>query len=111
MKCSLPFTDSSSEILKSPTSWTAKSSAGDCTRVSGRSAAPAKRAIFASPTTSIPTLINTGKQMLSFDTGNGALRREYEQLRNRLSDGQLVSRLAEAGYQPADIDIVVITHG
>ena len=59
----------------------------------------------------IPTLINTGKQMLSFDTGNGALRREYEQLRNRLSDGQLVSRLAEAGYQPADIDIVVITHG
>ena len=59
----------------------------------------------------IPTLINTGKQLILFDTGNGALRRKYEQLRNRLSDGELVARLAQAGYRPQDIDIVVITHG
>ena len=36
---------------------------------------------------------------------------KYEQLRNRLSDGELVARLAQAGYRPQDIDIVVITHG
>lgn len=59
----------------------------------------------------IPTLIDTGKQLILFDTGNGALRREYEPLRNRLSDGQLVARLAQAGYQAADIDVVVVTHG
>jgi glyoxylase-like metal-dependent hydrolase (beta-lactamase superfamily II) len=59
----------------------------------------------------IPTLIDTGKQLILFDTGNGALRREYEPLRDRLSDGRLVERLAQAGYQPADIDIVVFTHG
>jgi len=59
----------------------------------------------------IPTLINTGRQLILFDTGNGALRRKYEQLRNRLSDGELVARLAQAGYRPQDIDIVVITHG
>lgn len=59
----------------------------------------------------IPTLIDTGKQLILFDTGNGALRREYEPLRDRLSDGRLVERLAQAGYQPADVDIVVVTHG
>jgi glyoxylase-like metal-dependent hydrolase (beta-lactamase superfamily II) len=59
----------------------------------------------------IPTLIDTGKQLILFDTGNGALRREYEPLRNRLSDGQLVARLAQAGYRAADIDVVVVTHG
>ena len=58
----------------------------------------------------IPTLINTGKQLILYDTGNGALRREYEQPRNR-SDGQLVAQLAQAGYRAAEIDIVVITHG
>src|SRR6266699_2357551 len=31
----------------------------------------------------IPTLVNTGKQLVLFDTGNGALRREHEQLRTR----------------------------
>ena len=59
----------------------------------------------------IPTLINTGKQLILFDTGNGRLRREYEQLRDRLSDSELVTRLAQAGYRPADVDVVVITHG
>jgi glyoxylase-like metal-dependent hydrolase (beta-lactamase superfamily II) len=59
----------------------------------------------------IPTLVNTGKELVLFDTGNGALRREREQLRARAPDGRLVARLGEAGYQPADVDVVVITHG
>jgi glyoxylase-like metal-dependent hydrolase (beta-lactamase superfamily II) len=59
----------------------------------------------------IPTLVNTGRELILFDTGNGALRREHEQLRNRSVDGHLVERLAQAGYQPGDIDVVVITHG
>jgi glyoxylase-like metal-dependent hydrolase (beta-lactamase superfamily II) len=58
----------------------------------------------------IPTLVNTGKELVLFDTGNGALRREHEPLRARLPDGRLVERLAQAGYQPEDIDVVVITH-
>ncbi len=59
----------------------------------------------------IPTIVNTGKQLVLFDTGNGALRREHEQLRARLPDGHLVERLAQAGYKPQDVDVVVITHG
>lgn len=59
----------------------------------------------------IPTLVNTGKQLVLFDTGNGALRREHEQLRNRLPDGHLAARLTQAGYRAEDIDVVVITHG
>ncbi len=58
-----------------------------------------------------PTLVNTGKQVVLFDTGNGFLRRDFEQLRGRLPDGHLVERLGQAGYQPGDIDIVVTTHG
>jgi len=59
----------------------------------------------------IPTLVNTGAQLVLFDTGNGALRREHERLRSRVPDGHLVARLAQAGYRPEDIDVVVITHG
>jgi glyoxylase-like metal-dependent hydrolase (beta-lactamase superfamily II) len=59
----------------------------------------------------IPTIVNTGRELVLFDTGNGALRREHEQLRARLPDGHLVERLAQAGYRPQDIDVVVITHG
>jgi glyoxylase-like metal-dependent hydrolase (beta-lactamase superfamily II) len=59
----------------------------------------------------IPTVVNTGKELVLFDTGNGALRREREQLRARMPDGRLVERLGEAGYRAADIDVVVITHG
>jgi glyoxylase-like metal-dependent hydrolase (beta-lactamase superfamily II) len=59
----------------------------------------------------IPTIVNTGKQLILFDTGNGALRREHEQLRNRSVDGHLVERLRRAGYKPEDVDVVVITHG
>ncbi|HTV37615.1 MAG TPA: MBL fold metallo-hydrolase [Xanthobacteraceae bacterium] len=58
-----------------------------------------------------PTLVNTGKQVVLFDTGNGFLRRDIEQLRGRLPDGRLVERLGQAGYQPGDIDVVVTTHG
>jgi glyoxylase-like metal-dependent hydrolase (beta-lactamase superfamily II) len=58
-----------------------------------------------------PTIVNTGKELVLFDTGNGVLRREHEQLRNRLPDGRLVERLAQAGYRPDDVDVVVITHG
>lgn len=59
----------------------------------------------------IPTVVNTGKQLILFDTGNGALRREHEQLRNRAVDGRLVERLGQAGYKAEEIDLVVITHG
>ena len=59
----------------------------------------------------IPTLVNTGKQLVLFDTGNGALRREHEPLRNRLPDGQLVEHMAKAGYRPEDVDVIVLTHG
>lgn len=58
----------------------------------------------------IPTVVNTGTQVVLFDTGNGALRREHAQLQ-RMPDGRLAERLAQAGYRPEDIDIVVITHG
>src|SRR6202034_721862 len=59
----------------------------------------------------IPTLVNTGRELILFDTGNGALSRDYPQLRARLSEGRLVEGLAQVGYKPSDIDIVVITHG
>ena len=59
----------------------------------------------------IPTLVNTGKQLVLFDTGNGALPREYEQLSKRLPPGQTAARLAPRVIEPEDIDIVVITHG
>src|SRR6202521_5147211 len=59
----------------------------------------------------IPTIVNTGMQLVLFDTGNGALRREHEQLRSRSVNGIMVERLGHAGYKPTDVDVVVITHG
>jgi glyoxylase-like metal-dependent hydrolase (beta-lactamase superfamily II) len=59
----------------------------------------------------IPSLVNTGNELLLFDTGNGALPLEHEPLRGRLPDGLLVERLRQAGYEPQDVDVVVITHG
>ncbi|HWE77087.1 MAG TPA: MBL fold metallo-hydrolase, partial [Pseudolabrys sp.] len=59
----------------------------------------------------IPSLVNTGKELILFDTGNGALPREYEQLKTRMPAGNTVARLAELGHKPEDIDIVVTTHG
>ncbi len=59
----------------------------------------------------IPGLVNTGRELVLFDTGNGTLQLEHEPLRGRLPDGRLVERLREAGYEPQDVDVVVITHG
>lgn len=58
-----------------------------------------------------PILVNTGKELVLFDTGNGSLSAEHEPLKGRLPPGQLVARMAEAGYKPEDVDVVVITHG
>ena len=58
-----------------------------------------------------PTVVNTGKELVLFDTGNGSLRDEHEQLKGRLPPGNLVARMAQAGYKPEDVDVVVITHG
>jgi glyoxylase-like metal-dependent hydrolase (beta-lactamase superfamily II) len=58
-----------------------------------------------------PILVNTGRELVLFDTGNGSLSAEHEQLKGRLPPGQLTARMAEAGYKPEDVDVVVITHG
>ena len=59
----------------------------------------------------IPTLVNTGKELVLFDTGNGALPREYEALKTRMPEGNLAKRLVQLGHKPEDIDVVVLTHG
>jgi glyoxylase-like metal-dependent hydrolase (beta-lactamase superfamily II) len=52
----------------------------------------------------IPTVVNTGKELVLFDTGFGAMRRAD-------GAGLLRARLGEAGYKPEDVDVVVFTHG
>lgn len=52
----------------------------------------------------VPTLVNTGKELVLFDTGNGPLRRGK-------GAGNLPALMKEAGYAPDQVDIVVITHG
>ncbi|HET7847626.1 MAG TPA: MBL fold metallo-hydrolase [Pseudolabrys sp.] len=59
----------------------------------------------------VQTVVNTGKELILFDTGNGQLARDNPALRGRLPDGTLRKQLDVAGYKPEDIDIVVITHG
>ncbi|MEM9030873.1 MAG: MBL fold metallo-hydrolase [Pseudomonadota bacterium] len=49
-----------------------------------------------------PVLVNTGNELVLFDTGNGSGRGETR--------GKLLQALAEAGYKADQIDIVVITH-
>lgn len=49
-----------------------------------------------------PTLLNTGSELILFDTGNGAGRRP--------NAGHMRQRLAEAGVPPEAIDVVVLTH-
>lgn len=49
-----------------------------------------------------PVIVNTGAELILFDTGNGAGRRP--------DAGQLRTLLAGAGYAPEQIDIVVLTH-
>jgi glyoxylase-like metal-dependent hydrolase (beta-lactamase superfamily II) len=58
-----------------------------------------------------PIVVNTGKELVLFDTGNGSLSVENEQLKGRLPPGNLVARMGQAGYKPEDVDVVVITHG
>ncbi|WP_413721067.1 MBL fold metallo-hydrolase [Silicimonas sp. MF1-12-2] len=51
----------------------------------------------------IPTLVNTGSELVLFDTGCGHFRRNN-------GAGFLLERLADAGYAPGDIDVVALTH-
>ena len=59
-----------------------------------------------------PVLINTGKELVLIDTGNGALgARVSSNCSARLPDGELVALLDHIGIKPGDIDVVVLTHG
>jgi glyoxylase-like metal-dependent hydrolase (beta-lactamase superfamily II) len=58
----------------------------------------------------VPVIVNTGKAVVLFDTGNGTLAKDNEALKGRVPDGHLVERMAQAGYKPEDIDIVALTH-
>lgn len=49
-----------------------------------------------------PVIVNTGSELVMFDSGNGAARRP--------SAGKLAEQLQAAGYSPDDINVVVITH-
>lgn len=49
-----------------------------------------------------PVLVNTGKELILFDTGNGAARRP--------DAGTLRTQLGAAGYTPEQVDVVVLTH-
>jgi glyoxylase-like metal-dependent hydrolase (beta-lactamase superfamily II) len=49
-----------------------------------------------------PVVVNTGKEVILFDTGSGAPRRP--------NAGKLLALLEQAGLKPEQIDIVVITH-
>ena len=48
------------------------------------------------------TLVNTGSELILFDTGNDSTQRP--------TAGKLRARMAEAGYKPSDVDVVVLTH-
>lgn len=50
-----------------------------------------------------PTLVNTGRELVLFDTGNGAARRPT-------GAGYLRERMSLAGYRPEDVDVVAFTH-
>ncbi len=56
--------------------------------------------------TFLPTVVNTGKELILFDTGNGE-----NGFAPRPFAGNLAKQLAVAGFKPEQIDIVVITHG
>ncbi|MBN9671732.1 MBL fold metallo-hydrolase [Roseibium aggregatum] len=49
-----------------------------------------------------PTLINTGNELVLFDTGNGEGARPAR--------GNLTSAVKSAGYLPEQVDVVVLTH-
>ena len=50
-----------------------------------------------------PVLVDTGEQTILFDTGMGPAGRSW-------GAGRLIEGLKANGYQPGDIDVVVITH-
>jgi glyoxylase-like metal-dependent hydrolase (beta-lactamase superfamily II) len=49
-----------------------------------------------------PVVVNTGQQLVLFDSGNGVARRP--------NAGNLLQTLQAAGYDPGQVDVVVITH-
>lgn len=49
-----------------------------------------------------PVVVDTGEELVVFDSGNGAARRP--------TAGNFADRLADAGYSPERVDVVVITH-
>lgn len=49
-----------------------------------------------------PVMVNTGAELILFDTGNGAARRP--------NAGALRTALGSAGYTPEQVDVVVLTH-
>ena len=49
-----------------------------------------------------PVVVNTGSELVIFDSGNGAARRP--------NAGRLATMLSAAGYSPDQIDVVVLTH-
>jgi len=51
----------------------------------------------------VNTLVNTGKELVLFDAGNGKVRMK--------TAGHLTDLMQTAGYKPDQIDVVVITHG
>ncbi len=53
-----------------------------------------------------PMIVNTGKQLILFDTGNGS--RGFVP---RPAGGWLAAQLAPAGFKPEQFDLVVLSHG
>ncbi len=53
-----------------------------------------------------PMLVNTGKEIVLFDTGNGT-----SGFIKRPQGGWLAQQLGPAGFKPEDIDVVVLSHG
>lgn len=51
----------------------------------------------------VPTLVDTGRELVLFDTGNGQGRDP--------ALGKLPELMVQAGYKPGQVDVVVITHG
>lgn len=51
----------------------------------------------------VPSLVNTGSELVLFDTGFGAKGHAN-------GTGQLIARMAEAGYKPEDVDVIAFTH-
>ena len=53
-----------------------------------------------------PMVVNTGKELVLFDTGNGA-----DGFVKRPDGGWLAAQLAPAGFTPEQIDVVILSHG